>query len=161
MIIEGYHGTSEENATKIIKNNEFVFSVGDEEWLGKGIYFYCNYEDAINWAKRNGELYPCVLHTIIEVDKDKVIDFDTEKGKEVVESYKAIFIEHNLPVSTTQKNQCALMNLIWDTGVYDVLIGSFASKPSLIKTLTDGRKKRREFCIRDNGLIKILVSLGG
>ncbi|GET30017.1 hypothetical protein [Prolixibacter sp. SD074] len=35
----GHHGTSHRSAKLIIKSN-FELSIGDDEWLGNGVYFF-------------------------------------------------------------------------------------------------------------------------
>lgn len=51
MIEVGYHGTAYENAESIIKTRKMKFSSGYDEWLGRGIYFFGDIEDAKWWCK--------------------------------------------------------------------------------------------------------------
>lgn len=49
IFITGYHGTpSITNANNIIENG-YNISKTERNWLGYGIYFYPNFEDAYNW----------------------------------------------------------------------------------------------------------------
>ena len=48
-----YHGTSLENANKICKSSNeinFKISCGKTEWLGNGVYFFDNKQNAIDWS---------------------------------------------------------------------------------------------------------------
>lgn len=54
-----YHGTSLENANKICKSSNeinFKISCGKNEWLGNGVYFFDNKQNAIDWVKKLGNL---------------------------------------------------------------------------------------------------------
>ena len=46
----GYHGTLQSQFASI-KREKFHLSTGDKEWLGPGIYFFAEYENAVWWAK--------------------------------------------------------------------------------------------------------------
>lgn len=37
---QGFHGTRRDSADQILRTQYFKFSMDDEEWLGKGIYFF-------------------------------------------------------------------------------------------------------------------------
>ena len=52
----GYHGTSNYAAEKIIEQQEFLPSKKLDEWLGKGIYFFYRYDDAVWWCKAKKHL---------------------------------------------------------------------------------------------------------
>ena len=40
IIIQGYHGTSSENAVKILKSKKFIPAGSSRDWLGRGVYFF-------------------------------------------------------------------------------------------------------------------------
>lgn len=49
----GYHGTSKESAKYIVKEKTFPVSMDEEEWLGKGVYFFENDKlQAIDWCTK-------------------------------------------------------------------------------------------------------------
>ncbi len=64
--LTGYHGTTKENAKIIIESNKFLKSNSEEDWLGPGIYFYNNIENAYEYNMRNYN-YP-------NIDYDKFIN---------------------------------------------------------------------------------------
>lgn len=60
--VTGYHGTERKKAEKIIKEQKFIPGEDEdnEDFLGKGIYFFRNNEHAVLWnlkkAKDNGKV---------------------------------------------------------------------------------------------------------
>lgn len=104
--IEGFHGTSFENAEKVILQ-DFNPSVGDKEWLGDGVYFFTRgindnpsnqaekWSIAQSWDNNKKEYrYKkyAVLKCHIEVDDDNFLDLTTSDGVEVLD----YIIEHHM-----------------------------------------------------------------
>lgn len=159
MFITGYHGTTRDNAEHILSTRKFYLSKGEEEWLGSGIYFYPNLNDAYDW--RESEV---ILHAVIKIKEDEYLDLDTKDGKEVYRNIinslynytdeemitKGINISNNNII----KNQCAVANVLWDTfSEMKVIFASFHKERTQITTMIDARIERREFCVRDNDCI--------
>lgn len=48
----GYHGTIKTNAEEILRTKFFKASIKNNEWLGKGIYFFTDKKWAIWWAEQ-------------------------------------------------------------------------------------------------------------
>jgi hypothetical protein len=97
--IEGFHGTSYENAKKIILD-DFKLSIGRAEWLGDGVYFFANgisvkpSIQAEKWSitqswnksiKNYSYKRYSVLKCQIEVDEDNFLDLTTSDGVEILE----------------------------------------------------------------------------
>ena len=148
MLIAGYHGTTRNNAKQILKSKEFKISNGEKEWVGRGIYFYPDINDAYCWRKSES-----ILHTVIKVDSNEYLDLDSLEGQLI---YRGVLrlIKCTMPCLNTsdpEKNQCAVMNIIWDVYKHlKVISGSFAKEETKIRTLVDFRERRKEFCVRDN-----------
>lgn len=155
MLISGYHGTTLKNAKKILKSKEFIPSNNSKDWLGKGIYFYTNIEDAFKW--RNSEV---VLHTVIKIKENEYLDIDSEKGNEIFNEILDLFDNEYKGVMDTsdiQKNQCAIINAIWQANTeLKVITCKFPKTSRRIVTLHDAREYRQEFCVRNNENIKII-----
>jgi len=102
----GHHGTSLESAKKILASN-YELSIGDDEWLGDGVYFFVNgvstktldlaekWAITQSWSKEDKILkYSeyCVLQSNIQVDEFEFLDLTTEDGVEIlsylVDKYK-------------------------------------------------------------------------
>lgn len=155
MLLTGYHGTTQKSAEKIIAERRLIPSISETDWLGSGIYFYPDINDAYNW--RNAE---AIIHCVIEVDSSAFLDFDTDSGKRLYSQMEA-HICSEMDVTTYPKdairNQCAMMKMIWDQNPsIQVIAASFPTQPRKIKTLLDLRRRRREFCIRNNAGIKYI-----
>ena len=162
MIITGYHGTSKEIANIVLSKKEFELSSGDKEWLGNGIYFYFQYYDALDWTKQKKYHSPAILHSIIQVPNEDVLDFDSKSGQDIFKRYENMFNSLGLELNphSVQKNHCALMNYIWkEADNYKVMIASFAKTKTVIHTLFDFRERRKEFCVRDNSVIRNIIEL--
>jgi len=59
----GYHGTNKCAAESIVNSKSFRPSLGDDEWLGKGVYFYWDSDDAHWWCVEHEKLE---LYTILK-----------------------------------------------------------------------------------------------
>lgn len=157
MLLSGYHGANEEKALRIQREGKYPLSHGPKEWLGKGIYFYYFISDACKWRDT-----AYIFHSIIKVKDTEFIDFDTQGGKDLIANLINYILENFYSErifykgsAFTQKNQCSIMNIIWD--IYPkimVMSCSFPIRPRPIPILTDYIPKRKEFCVRDNSLIK-------
>ena len=155
MKLIGYHGTSQGQAIDILSKG-YHLSHDDDEWLGDGIYFYFKYKDAYNWKT------DAVLRSTIKIKRSEYLDIDTKIGESIFrEMVNIIYAQYGSkidPYSTgddlVQKNQCALMRMIWDTyPKIKVISAAFPYEKTTFKTLIDKRLKRREFCVRSNEYI--------
>ncbi len=86
---EAYHGTSNDAAISI-REEGFLMSKSEGEWLGDGVYFFLGgisdpKEDAEGWAicnswdnktKRNKYEIFAVIESILRVEDDNLIDLD-------------------------------------------------------------------------------------
>ena len=104
--VEGFHGTSFDNAKSIILN-DFELSLGHKEWLGDGVYFFIKgisdnpsnqsekWSIAQSWnnleKKHNYKRYS-VIKCDIEVENDHFLDLTTSDGVEILD----YIIEHHM-----------------------------------------------------------------
>ena len=94
----GFHGTNINSAEKILKENRFRPSTKPDEWLGKGIYFFADPQDAMWWCrayKRLEEKDSAILR--VEIKADLIIDL--LQSKQDVEKFKRF--------CDVVKNRCA------------------------------------------------------
>lgn len=64
----GYHGTTADAADRLVSGEDFDLSDEDDEWFGKGIYFWEHaFQQAWWWAKRNGNPNPAVIGAVIRL----------------------------------------------------------------------------------------------
>lgn len=75
---EAYHGTSLENANKICKSSndiDFKISCKDNEWLGSGVYFFDNKQDAMDWSVKVRKFEEIgIISAMITADENKVLN---------------------------------------------------------------------------------------
>lgn len=73
-----YHGTSLEHATKICKSSnkiDFKISCGENEWLGNGVYFFENEQDARDWSVKVRKFKKIgIISAMITADEKKVLN---------------------------------------------------------------------------------------
>ncbi len=141
----GYHGTSLDAAKKIVGAN-YESSIGDDEWLGNGVYFFTKgisskpEEQAKKWAiaqswDNERRIYKykeyCVIDSLIEVDEDNFLDLTKEEGVEVL-SYLTECFENK--ISKLKRSLKAidglLINLAREEGILpiDAVKGNFYIK---------------------------------
>lgn len=154
MFLTGYHGTTLNRAKNILKEKKFTPSSKDTEWLGDGIYYYFDIDDAYKWRNSNA-----ILHSVIKIDNDEYLDIDTEEGALVYNLVLALVASLQSKkintASTVEKNQCAVMRLLWQkVPEIKVIAASFPAYKTVLKTLIDKRTRRKEFCVRNNDCIK-------
>ena len=64
----GYHGTTTEAAARLVDGDDFDPSDQDDEWFGRGIYFWEHaHQQAWWWAKRKGSEAPAVIGAVIRL----------------------------------------------------------------------------------------------
>lgn len=154
LLLAGYHGTKMSSAESILRNHHYNLSNGEKDWLGSGIYFYYEIEDAYNWRDTDA-----ILHSIIRIEDREYLDIQSDEGKELFRKmceviYDAQGKQYSQQRDMAQKNQCAVINMVWDNSPeIKVISEEFPSEKNLVITLTDVRPRRREFCVRDNSCI--------
>lgn len=88
-IVTLFHGTTDEAANEIYKEKNFKKSNKNDDWLGRGIYFYNNINNAILYNirkyKNNNHIYPTykelsdsrkILVVNVKYNEDTIIDFN-------------------------------------------------------------------------------------
>lgn len=101
----GFHGTSSDSAKEIL-DSDYKLSIGDNEWIGDGVYFFISgisskpEEQAKKWSiakswdntlKAHKYRRFCVIKSEIEVDEDLFIDLTTEDGVGVLDYFLQCF----------------------------------------------------------------------
>lgn len=145
ILFEGFHGTSLKSAKEILKSN-FELSIGDDEWLGNGVYFFISgisskpNEQAEKWAiaqswdtisqnyKYNNY---CVLKSKIVVEENNFLDLTHEDGLEILE-YLVDKFEDKIKSTGKKLNYLDgfLINLAREEGILeiDAIKGNFYIK---------------------------------
>jgi hypothetical protein len=161
----GYHGTDKKYGDEILRTKTFLPSQSDTDWLGKGIYFYIEADDAAKWCIDRNHKNPMVLCVCVKTMSDEFLDYDTKEGEDIVRSVMKVIVGSAKYAKfgeekAAEKNQYAIAMMLWtEFPELKVLIGSFPTSPRPFPVIKDVRPLRREFCVRDNSYIhKIDVS---
>lgn len=107
IAINGFHGTSGVHSNSIIKSG-LIPSIGDDEWLGDGGYFFIEgiskkpelqakeWAIAQSWDKASRKSKYCtytVLIGLIKIEEDFFLDLTTSDGVEILEYLQKKCIE--------------------------------------------------------------------
>lgn len=133
LSIEAFHGTSLESAKEIEASN-YRESDRDDEWLGKGIYFFVDgisdpLTNAIDWAIAQAwdnaeKIYKykefAVLKSTVEVDENRLIDLTSQEGLRNFNSAKLLllkeifkgFASEELKEMSVETHSCKVFNFI-------------------------------------------------
>ncbi|MCE9566395.1 MAG: hypothetical protein K8U57_30595 [Planctomycetes bacterium] len=66
----GYHGTTVEAADRLVAGDPFEESDEDDEWFGKGIYFWEHaFQQAWWWARRDDNPHPAVIGAVLRLGR--------------------------------------------------------------------------------------------
>ena len=141
----GFHGTSLSAAKKVVSSN-YESSIGDDEWLGNGVYFFVEgistkpEEQAKKWAiaqswdkeqQNNRYKNYCVISSAIEVEEDNFLDLTKEDGVELLSYFSECFESKIKKLNKRFKPiDGLLINLARSEGILpiDVVKGNFYIK---------------------------------
>jgi hypothetical protein len=74
-----YHGTTDEALESILTQRRFKQSEGIKHYLGKGLYFYDDFNHARVWAVMKAKRFgsqPAVIQCLIDVPEEYCLDLD-------------------------------------------------------------------------------------
>ena len=172
-----YHGTTKENAESIMNMKKFIPGNDNDnrDLLGKGIYFFTDYNHAILWNiilynkhNRNALDYDMynnkyqILDAIISVRRENMIDLnnlnDITKFDKIV--LKINNILEKLPEYIESKNKnSAIINYLQKNGYIDDV---YVVKQSIKQKLKVSSKHsvnyvyREVICVKDNRVIELI-----
>lgn len=172
-----YHGTTKNCATSIISMNKFIpgEDIKNEDYLGKGIYFFDNYEHAILWNIRDYYMKETkeidydtysnnydIVEALIKVNKANILDLDTQKNiakfdKLVNKIEKTL---NALPEYLHARNKnAAILNYLQKNGYIDDV---YLVKQKIKQTLRVSKLHsfnyiyREVICVKNDKIIKLI-----
>lgn len=155
----GYHGTTDINAKNILKTKYFNFSQDDEEWLGKGIYFF---QDDVKQA-----YYYCVKAkkyiswTIIKcnIEAKDVIDLDDlstlEEFQKFANKIKCRYKKRSDGKPRKLINAVAI-NSMYEAKHFDIIKKTFEIPEGFITERTNIIPMQVQLCVRNRNCIKTI-----
>lgn len=153
----GYHGTTKESAENIIKTNTFKISNDDEEWLGKGIYFF---EDDILQAKDWCVKAKCYNKwTIIRsnIEANTLIDLVDRKTYTDFETLAKKFNKRYLKRSDGKLRKlinAVVINAMYEIIKFDVIRAIFPIPSSKAPERCNILPMQVQICVRNSKCIK-------
>ena len=106
MQTNGYHGTTKENAEKILLECKFIDSNKNNEWLGRGVYFFA-YQDHAKWwleSRRYITKEVCILFASLEYTDSQLLDLDNPAKLKEVEDILAEAVSMSKPFQKKNVN---------------------------------------------------------
>lgn len=151
--LEGFHGTSFDGASSIIKEG-YKSSTGDSEWLGDGVYFFLEglskspqmqaeeWTIAQAWDKQHQTFkYKklSVLKSIIKVEEDHFLDLTSSDG---IEIFDYIVSKHTEKMSSINKRMTYIDGFVINFARKEGLLPVEVTKGNFYIKFTDERIKR-------------------
>ena len=161
--VNAYHGTIRPFAECILNYGEFKPSTKRIEWLGNGIYFFENLEDAVWWAntqkKRHGK-EGIVLSSILCCNNDQFMDLDKAVNLKKIINYAKRFTEglekQGKMIPRFSSENIDALRCFW-CNVYKREHPNIKLLAYTFETATETnvgfRFKQRQFCAVDNSVI--------
>ncbi|MHB9307305.1 hypothetical protein KST83_03910 [Fusobacterium nucleatum] len=163
-VFTGYHGTVGEDVRIILNDilkNGFRISSKNNEWLGRGIYFFDNINNAHWWnnSNRKKELNKGIIKAEIFSKIEYFLDLDDEedrkKFKAKIPEYKKMIRDEGVELGEEDANRilaCLLLNLYSKEHGIKLLRKTFSlNNENLLEVLS---KTQTQYCVTDNSNIR-------
>lgn len=172
--IKGYHGTTRINAEKIVKEQRFVESNRNTEWLGKGVYFFAYIAHAKWWTThgRYSKQTTAVLDAdlkymdeqILDLDDPDVLDFVNEFVADLVKAAESAGI---LDVGKVDlRGRCNdykrwnfVCNAVKET-IPEIGIISYTFRPNCPVGQSGYAQNQKQLCVSDHDIIREIRIVG-
>jgi len=128
----GFHGTTKEYADNIIKQKSFIASNDDEEWLGRGIYFFADYISHARYWCTKYKCYPQWSIIFSNIEAEKIIDLDEPETYEEFLKLAQEFKNRYLKRSDGRPRRiinAVVLNAMYKINPYDIVKGTFQGMP--------------------------------
>lgn len=155
--IDCYHGTTSEDAKKIMLNREFINSNKDNEWLGIGAYFFHEKKDAQWWTthKRFKGQDTSVLGCLLQVNENEILDLDDQETLRNMKKSVILFLAKskgmgaNMEDMKEHERQCFFCNTVQKL-LPQISLRSFTFSPPFRQSnLSDFgfSEKKKQYCV--------------
>lgn len=157
----GYHKTLNIYIDSI-KKNGFKPSNAKDDWLGFGVYFWDNIEDAKWWKNNtNAIIKGCIIQCELKCDMDQYINLNDnmDKFELFCQEYMKEIRENKLPRPNFENNNQRkkyFCDLYCKKNNLSILSFVFEHDIMNIAGFKVDTKKKRQICVRNPELIQIL-----
>lgn len=157
----GYHGTSAEAATAIIRRG-FRMSSNGYDWLGLGVYFWQNAPvRAWQWATQNHPTNPAVIRSSIRLeDCVDLLDIGwVPIIKEVYNSFVAEYRKANrpLPEQNTERSKAHRLDCAFFNYIAEVLAEQGEKISAIRSVFVEGDRVFPKSAIFDRAHVQIAI----
>ena len=166
MVVEftGYHGTDLNSGTEIHDCQCFRESHGEDEWLGRGIYFFVRNAFFAEWWAKDYKHFTqyMILETKIDAEEDKILDVSDPTTLEEVDKWVAALTNkrrHSKSYANKEINDNLVMNYIYNNiKKFDVALGIFPFEKKKFKWLTSYgsrfKSQQIQICVRNTDCLQ-------
>lgn len=152
---KGYHGTTRDNADKIMDMNLFFPSTGEEEWLGTGVYFFEDIYQALHWCTQTRR-YPYYAVLVSKLNSDNVFDLTNmdhlqefmKMAKSLKDRYKTTKDRHKRKLINA-----VVLNFLYKVKPFDMVRAAFNSPVRLQAERVNVLPVQIQLCVKNNSCI--------
>lgn len=167
--MRGYHGTTVEAAKDIVKTQEVWDSTENNEWLGKGAYFFAYPRHATLWIKHENKLPGDIVEAQLEFDEQQWLDLDDpaqmdKMNHDLVALYRKISPQITIMLPKDPKELWKVWCWACDTyrGLHkEVGIISYTFPQKKFSPASGYHSNERQICVSDHSIIKSLAIYDG
>ncbi len=170
----GYHGTTYENAEKILSDQHFIESHRDNEWLGSGAYFFA-YKAHADWWRTHSRYKGRrteILSADLEYTEIQLLDLDDPEQMQQMERIVKEFSQldgdthvraANLSMEERSHQLCWACNLmkelVPEIGI--VIYTFYPFQRRKISKYTSLEGNQRQICVSNQSIIKSIKKVEG
>lgn len=161
----GYHGTTRDNAEKIVSQQSFIDSDRENDWLGRGVYFFAYKLHASWWVthRRYQGKKVEILEAELQYTDEQMLDLDDPEQLSILDDIVKYAVENanssegsiGADLKTPQEHGCFACNLIKKLNpsigiiVYTFRDSGKRSEYEYIKLSGN----QRQICVSDHSII--------
>ena len=155
----GYHGTTISGADSILSSRQFRFSIKEEEWLGKGVYFFeKDIQQAVNYCvKAKGRKEYSILKS--EIEPNICIDLDSTDEMKIMDGIAKSINNRYKKLKDGRERKLknsVILDKLYKLKPYDVVKKTFfVEKTNPIKD-TNFVLVQVQICVRNQACIKTI-----
>lgn len=157
VALRGFHGTRRASADQIKRTKYFNFSTDDEEWLGKGIYFFDKDMKQAYYFCVKARKYSEWAILSCHIESDKLIDLHMTDHYEVFESFAAKLKNKYLRRSDGKPRKLinsVVLNAMYEAEPFDLVRAVFPVPPGYPVDRTNIIPVQFQLCVRNRECIK-------
>lgn len=154
-----FHGTTREGASNIVRTRYINFSNDDEEWLGKGIYFFDEDVKQAYYFCIKARKYSewAIIYSHIETDNyiDLTILDHYEQFKEIANKLKTRYLKRADGRPRKLMN-AVILNAMYKLKPYDLVRAIFPVPPGYPIERTNIYPYEYQICVKNRNCIKTI-----